>query len=111
VRLVTEEGAVRGVVIDREGKLMTVRARRGIVLASGGFGGERRTQGQIYALSRRAYFGAAGRKRGRRNPARAEGRGCARQAKPRKWRVGTGFSDPSQGRVYRQISALRPGPR
>jgi succinate dehydrogenase/fumarate reductase flavoprotein subunit len=38
VRLVTEEGAVRGVVIDREGKLVTVRARRGIVLASGGFG-------------------------------------------------------------------------
>jgi hypothetical protein len=38
VRLVTEEGAVRGVLIDREGKLVTVRARRGIVLASGGFG-------------------------------------------------------------------------
>ncbi len=36
-RLVTEGGVVIGVAIERRGVPMTVRARRGVVLASGGF--------------------------------------------------------------------------
>jgi succinate dehydrogenase/fumarate reductase flavoprotein subunit len=35
--LVIEDGAVRGVKVQREGKLMEVRARKGVVLACGGF--------------------------------------------------------------------------
>lgn len=36
-RLVVEEGAVRGAIVTREGKAIMVRARRGVVLACGGF--------------------------------------------------------------------------
>lgn len=36
-RLITEDGAVTGVVIAREGRSLRVRARRGVVLATGGF--------------------------------------------------------------------------
>ncbi len=35
--LVTKDGAVIGVVAEREGRPLTVRARRGVILASGGF--------------------------------------------------------------------------
>jgi FAD binding domain len=38
IRLVKENGAVTGVVISRNGKEQTILARRGVVLASGGFG-------------------------------------------------------------------------
>lgn len=38
VRLVTEDGAVKGAVVQKDGKSVTVRVRRGVVLASGGFG-------------------------------------------------------------------------
>ncbi|HEY2659757.1 MAG TPA: FAD-dependent oxidoreductase [Caulobacteraceae bacterium] len=36
-RLITEDGAVRGVVCRHQGELVEVRARRGVVLATGGF--------------------------------------------------------------------------
>ena len=36
-RLIVEDGAVRGVIVRREGKEVEVRARKGVVLASGGF--------------------------------------------------------------------------
>ena len=36
-RLLVEDGAVVGAVVEREGKPTTVRARRGVVLACGGF--------------------------------------------------------------------------
>ncbi len=36
--LVIEDGAVRGVVFERDGRQETVRAPRGVLLASGGFG-------------------------------------------------------------------------
>lgn len=35
--LVTEQGAVVGVVVDREGRSLRLNARRGVVLAAGGF--------------------------------------------------------------------------
>jgi len=35
--LVTENGEVTGIVISREGRLVRIRARRGVVLATGGF--------------------------------------------------------------------------
>jgi succinate dehydrogenase/fumarate reductase flavoprotein subunit len=35
--LIIEDGAVRGVVVERDGKLLNVRARKGVVLACGGF--------------------------------------------------------------------------
>jgi succinate dehydrogenase/fumarate reductase flavoprotein subunit len=35
--LVVEDGAVRGAVVERQGKLIRVNARRGVVLACGGF--------------------------------------------------------------------------
>lgn len=35
--LVVEDGAVRGAVVEREGRTVRVRARRGVVLAAGGF--------------------------------------------------------------------------
>ncbi len=35
--LVVEDGAVRGVVVEHEGRRITVRAGRGVVLATGGF--------------------------------------------------------------------------
>lgn len=38
VGLVTTDGAVTGVIVERDGKRETVGARRGAVLASGGFG-------------------------------------------------------------------------
>ncbi len=37
VELITEDGAVVGAVIDKKGRRMRVRARRGVVLAAGGF--------------------------------------------------------------------------
>jgi len=36
--LITEEGAVRGVVVEKDGRKVEVKARRGVLLASGGFG-------------------------------------------------------------------------
>jgi succinate dehydrogenase/fumarate reductase flavoprotein subunit len=39
VRLVVREGAVRGIVVERHGKECHVSARRGVVLACGGYGG------------------------------------------------------------------------
>jgi succinate dehydrogenase/fumarate reductase flavoprotein subunit len=36
-RLIVEDGAVKGVVILRDGKLEEIRTRRGVVLATGGF--------------------------------------------------------------------------
>jgi succinate dehydrogenase/fumarate reductase flavoprotein subunit len=38
IDLLVDEGAVRGVVIEREGRRIEVRARRGVLLASGGYG-------------------------------------------------------------------------
>src|SRR5256885_15448974 len=35
--LVVEDGAVRGAVVERHGKLIRVNAKRGVVLACGGF--------------------------------------------------------------------------
>ncbi len=37
-RLLVEDGRVCGAVIERDGQLVTMRARRGVVLACGGFG-------------------------------------------------------------------------
>ncbi len=39
VRLISEDGAVKGVVVERDGKEHSITARRGVVLASGGYGG------------------------------------------------------------------------
>lgn len=39
--LVMEEGAVRGAVVQRHGERVVVRARRGVVCATGGFGHDR----------------------------------------------------------------------
>lgn len=36
-RLIVEDGAVRGAMVQRNGRTVPVRARRGVVLASGGF--------------------------------------------------------------------------
>lgn len=45
--LLLEEGAVRGVTIRRAGRDVTVRARRGVVLASGGFGASRQLRNEF----------------------------------------------------------------
>ncbi len=37
IELVVEDGAVTGLVVEREGKPLRIRARRGVLLASGGF--------------------------------------------------------------------------
>lgn len=42
LELVIEDGAARGVVVEREGTRTTLRAERGVVLASGGFEWNRR---------------------------------------------------------------------
>jgi succinate dehydrogenase/fumarate reductase flavoprotein subunit len=39
LRLTTEQGAVTGAVVECKGEAVTVRARRGVILASGGFSG------------------------------------------------------------------------
>jgi succinate dehydrogenase/fumarate reductase flavoprotein subunit len=38
LELVVEQGAVRGVVLERDGERIEVRARQGVLLATGGFG-------------------------------------------------------------------------
>jgi succinate dehydrogenase/fumarate reductase flavoprotein subunit len=38
VELLTEGGAVRGVIVEREGQRIELRARRGVLLATGGYG-------------------------------------------------------------------------
>lgn len=38
VELIKEDGAVRGVVVQRDGQTVRLKARRGVLLASGGFG-------------------------------------------------------------------------
>lgn len=38
LELVIEQGAVRGVVVERDGQRLQVRARQGVLLATGGFG-------------------------------------------------------------------------
>jgi succinate dehydrogenase/fumarate reductase flavoprotein subunit len=38
LELVTEHGGLRGVVVEREGQRIEVRARQGVLLATGGFG-------------------------------------------------------------------------
>lgn len=57
-RLVTERDGVAGAVIEREGKPVTVRARRGVVLACGGFPHdiERRKQLFPHAPTGREHF-------------------------------------------------------
>ncbi|WP_067532819.1 FAD-binding protein, partial [Nocardia crassostreae] len=39
VELVTEDGAVTGAVVERDGQRIAIRARRGVLLAAGGFEG------------------------------------------------------------------------
>jgi len=41
VRTILENGVVVGLIVNRRGKEIEVRARRGVVLASGGFGGNK----------------------------------------------------------------------
>jgi succinate dehydrogenase/fumarate reductase flavoprotein subunit len=38
LELVTEHGAVRGVIVQRDGQRIEIRARRGVLLATGGYG-------------------------------------------------------------------------
>lgn len=45
-RLVVEQGAVRGVELLHQGQAMTVRARRGVILATGGFSANARMRHQ-----------------------------------------------------------------
>ena len=47
VGLLTEEGAVTGVTVERDRQRVTVKARRGVVLASGGFGANEELRGKF----------------------------------------------------------------
>lgn len=52
-RLIVEQGAVRGAVVEREGGPIEVRARRAVVLACGGFPHDARRIAQAYPHLRR----------------------------------------------------------
>jgi succinate dehydrogenase/fumarate reductase flavoprotein subunit len=46
-RLIHENGAVKGIVVERDGRLVEIRTRRGVVLASGGFSANQQMR-QLY---------------------------------------------------------------
>ena len=52
--LIVENGAVRGAIVEREGRLVRVNAKRGVVLACGGFPHDvAQAQGDVPACARR----------------------------------------------------------
>jgi succinate dehydrogenase/fumarate reductase flavoprotein subunit len=48
VELVTEHGRVAGAVVEREGRRIAITARRGVVLACGGFPGNQALKSRLY---------------------------------------------------------------
>ena len=58
VELVREEGRVTGAVVERDGKPYRVRARRGVVLATGGFERNQAMRDQYIPGSRAEWTGA-----------------------------------------------------
>jgi len=48
VELITEGGRVTGAVVEREGKRMQIMTRRGVVLACGGFPGDKALKARVY---------------------------------------------------------------
>ena len=48
VELVTEDGRVTGAVVERDGSRVRVTARRGVVLACGGFPGDKALKARVY---------------------------------------------------------------
>jgi succinate dehydrogenase/fumarate reductase flavoprotein subunit len=61
VELVLEDGEVRGAVLEHRGKKIRVRARRGVVLASGGFPHDEARKRRLYSHVRAggSHFGIA----------------------------------------------------
>ncbi|MGE0330288.1 MAG: FAD-dependent oxidoreductase [Ramlibacter sp.] len=51
LELVTTGGAVTGVVVQRDGKRLTVRARRGVLLASGGYGASQKMRAKYIPMA------------------------------------------------------------
>jgi len=74
--LIVENGAVRGAMVEREGRLVRVRARRGVILACGGFPHDvaRRKAMFPHALMARALFARSNRQHRRRSAAGRGGR-------------------------------------
>ena len=88
--LVVEDGAVRGAVVERHGKLVRVNAKRGVVLACGGFPHDvAQAQGDVPAraamaprISRRALSAIPATACGWRKPPAAASRTICRMPQP-----------------------------
>src|SRR5258708_38811079 len=73
--LIVEDGAVRGAIVERDGKPVRVTAKRGVVLACGGFSPDRQQGQGVFppAPPRRGHFSARPPRKTRRRPRRRGG--------------------------------------
>ncbi|MEO8296378.1 MAG: FAD-dependent oxidoreductase [Burkholderiales bacterium] len=55
VELIQEAGAVRGVVVKHDGQTVRLKARRGVLLASGGFGANAKMRGRFVPMNEHHY--------------------------------------------------------
>lgn len=55
IELLTEPGGIRGVVVEREGQRIEVRARQGVLLATGGFGGNEKWRAKYIPFAEHHY--------------------------------------------------------
>ena len=107
--LVVEDGAVRGAVVERHGKLVRVNAKRGVVLACGGFPHDvAQTQGDVPARGRwhRAFLAGPCRQY-RRWVATGGSRGRPRRGQFAECRgLGAGLDHRAQGRLQGRDAAF-----
>ena len=107
--LIVEDGAVRGAMVERDGRLVRVNAKRGVVLACGGFPHDVATaQDDVSACAdrQRALFARPDRQHRRRIAAggnrRRPRRGFAAECRG----LGAGLDHHAQGRQQRRDAAF-----
>ena len=107
--LIVEDGAVRGAIVERDGRRIRVNAKRGVVLACGGFPHDvEQAQGDVPACAdrQRAFFTRPCRQYRRRLAARGNcGRPYRRQPAQRRG-LGAGLDHDPQGRQQGRDAAF-----
>ena len=110
-RLISEDGRACGLVVERDGSEVRVRAARGIVLAGGGFPASPELRERYLPKPVAAVHGRVRGVRGRDAAAGPGDRRLARPAGRGQRAVVSELDRDPQGRVDGGVPAHRPGPR
>ena len=107
--LIVENGAVRGAMVEREGRLVRVNARRGVVLACGGFPHDVDRRKEMFparADRQRAFFARPDRQHRRRPAAGGSRRRSRRGHAAECGGLGAGLDHDAQGRQQGRDAAF-----